>query len=205
MSDPPPQTALRGKQATRRRVLDCAHRLFNEHGYDGATIRMIAEAAAVAPASVLETFPSKRDLFIALMEENQTMRVERTQAAFEANKADLPQAILATFRAARAFDVERGIRFVRETVALSFRDPKSLNPKIQAIVWGFYAPMLEAISAEQAAGRFRADVSPGRAIMALSALHFELLKLEGISGAPELDYDEEMREAMGIWLRGLQA
>lgn len=57
------------KQATRERVLAAARDLFIEVGYDGATIRMIAQRAAVATGSVFTTFPSKLHILSAVMEE----------------------------------------------------------------------------------------------------------------------------------------
>lgn len=51
------------KQRNRDRVLSIARALINEEGYEEATIRKIGAIVKLAPASVLETFPSKRDLF----------------------------------------------------------------------------------------------------------------------------------------------
>ncbi len=57
------------KQATRERVLAAARDLFVEQGYEGATIRMIAERAGVATGSVFTTFTSKLEILRAVMEE----------------------------------------------------------------------------------------------------------------------------------------
>ena len=53
---------------TRRSILDAARATFAEHGYEKATIRAIAEAAAVDPALVHHHFGCKQDLFVAAHE-----------------------------------------------------------------------------------------------------------------------------------------
>jgi AcrR family transcriptional regulator len=67
------------KQATRERVLAAARDLFVEVGYDGATIRMIAERAGVATGSVFTTFASKLHILGAVMEE----RLDRLYAELD--------------------------------------------------------------------------------------------------------------------------
>ena len=55
------------KQATRRRVLDAARDLFDQIGYDDATIRAIAQQAGVSVGSVFTTFTSKDDILSQVM------------------------------------------------------------------------------------------------------------------------------------------
>jgi AcrR family transcriptional regulator len=53
---------------TRDAILSAARAAFAEHGYEGATIRGIAERAGVDPALVLHYFKSKQRMFVAAME-----------------------------------------------------------------------------------------------------------------------------------------
>ena len=55
------------KQETRSRVLSAARDLFNEVGYDGATIRLVAQRAGVSVGSVFTTFSSKADILSQVM------------------------------------------------------------------------------------------------------------------------------------------
>ena len=57
------------REATARRVLDAARDLFEEIGYEEATIRAIATRAGVSVGSVFTTFRSKIDVLNAVMEE----------------------------------------------------------------------------------------------------------------------------------------
>src|SRR5580704_11401173 len=51
------------KQRTRRQLLDAAKRLFNERGYEAATVRDIAAAAGLSTGAVFASFSDKADLF----------------------------------------------------------------------------------------------------------------------------------------------
>jgi AcrR family transcriptional regulator len=57
------------KEATRRRVLEAARRLFDTIGYEGATIREIARQAGVSVGSVFTTFASKGEILSQVMQE----------------------------------------------------------------------------------------------------------------------------------------
>ena len=56
------------KQKTREKVLAAATALFNERGYDGATIRVIAKAAGMSTGAVFTSFADKDELFAAVLE-----------------------------------------------------------------------------------------------------------------------------------------
>ncbi|HKR48577.1 MAG TPA: TetR family transcriptional regulator, partial [Pseudonocardiaceae bacterium] len=53
---------------TRTALLDAARVEFTERGFDGATVRAIAQRAAVDPAMVNHWFGGKDGLFVAVME-----------------------------------------------------------------------------------------------------------------------------------------
>jgi AcrR family transcriptional regulator len=57
-----------GVSGTREAILDAARRAFAEHGYQHATIRMVADLAGVDPALVHHYFRYKQDLFIAAVQ-----------------------------------------------------------------------------------------------------------------------------------------
>jgi AcrR family transcriptional regulator len=57
------------KAATRQRVLDAARDLFIAGGYEGATVRQIANLAGVSVGSVFTTFASKGDILSQVMED----------------------------------------------------------------------------------------------------------------------------------------
>src|SRR5690606_7976380 len=75
---------LRG-EATREKVLDAAERLFSEHGFDGVSIRQIANEAGVTLGVVGFHSGSKLDLFRTILER----RVATLSAARRAALAEL--------------------------------------------------------------------------------------------------------------------
>jgi len=60
------------KEETRRRVLDASRELFEEIGYDAATIRDIAKRAGVSVGSVFTSFPSKAEVLTKVMQDRLT-------------------------------------------------------------------------------------------------------------------------------------
>jgi AcrR family transcriptional regulator len=54
-------------EQTRKRVLDAAYKLFDERGYEAATIAAIAAEAGVSPETVYARFDNKRTLLGELM------------------------------------------------------------------------------------------------------------------------------------------
>jgi AcrR family transcriptional regulator len=58
------------REASRRRILDAALRLFAAHGYAGTSIRMIAESAGISVGLMYNYFPTKADLLGALFAES---------------------------------------------------------------------------------------------------------------------------------------
>ncbi len=56
-----------GPERRRPLVLDAAFELFLEHGYDGTTMGAVADAAGVTKPVVYDCYPSKDELFKALM------------------------------------------------------------------------------------------------------------------------------------------
>jgi AcrR family transcriptional regulator len=56
------------KQATRARILEVAQRLFQEKGFDEATIRDIAAKVGMATGTLFNYFTSKEDVAVALAE-----------------------------------------------------------------------------------------------------------------------------------------
>jgi AcrR family transcriptional regulator len=57
-------------QATRRRILDAARTQFLDGGWTATTVKAIADAAAVAPATVYTVFGTKRAMLSALIDES---------------------------------------------------------------------------------------------------------------------------------------
>jgi AcrR family transcriptional regulator len=71
--------------APERRVqlLDVAGALFAAHGYHGLSMEQLAEAAGVSKPVLYQHFPSKRELYIAVVSEAATEMEQRVRKALE--------------------------------------------------------------------------------------------------------------------------
>lgn len=64
-------------------MLQAAAKLFATRGYDGTSMRDIAELVKVQPASLYHHFPSKTDILVSIFEESATEMVARVEKAVE--------------------------------------------------------------------------------------------------------------------------
>ena len=62
MASPPAGRREANKRATRQAIQDAARRLFDKQGYDGTTVRDIAETAGVTERTFFRYFESKEEL-----------------------------------------------------------------------------------------------------------------------------------------------
>jgi AcrR family transcriptional regulator len=125
------------KQATRARVLAAARDLFEEVGYEAATIRVIATRAGVATGSVFTTFDSKKAILQAVMAERLDVlydQLSRITPHLRGTCSDRIRSIMAVHY---NFEMERP-RLYTAYVAISFdwtiaRSPASFggNPKLR--------------------------------------------------------------------------
>lgn len=71
------------RQATRERFLRAAAREFAQVGYEAANINVIAEQAGAGRGTIYLYFPSKRDLFLALLQAIAQRHLAVVRAALE--------------------------------------------------------------------------------------------------------------------------
>lgn len=71
----------RDAEATRRALLEAAGALFDERGYDRATIRDIGERAGVDPALIARYFGGKEQLYIAALADEERLARRQPQLA----------------------------------------------------------------------------------------------------------------------------
>jgi AcrR family transcriptional regulator len=90
------------KQRTRRQLLDAAKRLFNERGYEAATVREIAAAAGHSTGAVFASFADKAELFGEVILDDYDALFERLTAVDD-DAATAEAALLQLFATAYAF------------------------------------------------------------------------------------------------------
>ena len=63
-----PQTALRKGERTAQRLLDAAERLFADRGFEGTSLRAVADAAGLKEPGIYNHFDGKQALYSAVLE-----------------------------------------------------------------------------------------------------------------------------------------
>src|SRR5204863_10051746 len=94
---PPVGTRL-PKPARRRQLLGAAREVFVAQGYHAAAMDEIAERAGVSKPVLYQHFPSKRHLYLALLEQHSHELVEATRRAL-ASTTDNKQRVAAAMEA----------------------------------------------------------------------------------------------------------
>jgi TetR/AcrR family transcriptional regulator len=150
----------------REQLLDTAAKLFALHGYAGATTSEIAKAAGVTEPIIYRHFPSKRELFIALIERTG----EQTIKLWEHELRTAPDPAERLKRLIRANPMVtnrgRGLYRVIVTAMTEVEDPKiqeALNNHIQMLHQFLTKEVERAQEHHQVSARF----SPGITAWAL--------------------------------------
>lgn len=106
------------KQRTRERVLSAARRLFSERGYEGATIRDIAQAAGMSTGAVFASFADKSELFDEILTADyEVIYAQMVQAARAGATVD--EALLGLFGVAYSFHLDQ-LPLLRASIAVSW-------------------------------------------------------------------------------------
>jgi len=145
--------AIKPVRETQTRILDAAEELFLQHGFEGASMRMLTARASVNLAAINYHFGSKDALIEAVLRRRlDPMNASRVAALddLEAQAADgpvEPDAIIGAFvgTSLRMIEDARGggRNFIR-LLGRTYTDP---DKKIRALIGQFYAPAMERYKA----------------------------------------------------------
>ena len=83
-SELPAQGESARRHKTRERLIDAAYEVFSEHGLHASSIEMVTEAAGFTRGAFYSNFESKEELFFALAERENGLRLARLKIAVEA-------------------------------------------------------------------------------------------------------------------------
>ncbi len=116
----------RKKAATRKRILDCAARMFRDDGYEASRIEDIAEAAELSVATFYNYFGSKADLLLAALLEETAMVMEAVEACIRAPQPSLEEGFGAIIGIYFGKSFQYSSREVwRMALARTFLDPEA--------------------------------------------------------------------------------
>lgn len=128
------------KEATRQRVLDAARDLFESKGYDAATVREIAQIAAVSVGSVFTTFASKGDILSQVMADRLDGLYAELDRLVPHLRGSTPDRLRSIFAIHYAFETRRTRLFLAHiaaaynwTLSPSSR-PYGRNPRLKNVI-----------------------------------------------------------------------
>ncbi len=108
------------KLATRRRVLDAASDLFNEIGFEDATVRAIANRAGVSVGSVFTTFTSKADILSQVMQDRLEALYEEIGRVIPLMRGSTADRCRSLFAVLYAFEMRR-VKLFLAHIAVAYR------------------------------------------------------------------------------------
>lgn len=201
----PPRIRL-PRSARRAQLLAAAQEIFVTQGYHAAAMDDIAEHAGVSKPVLYQHFPSKLDLYLALLDRSADDLVRAVHAAL-ASSTDNRQRVVATVTAYLSFvDGDGAHRLVFES---DLRSEKQVADRVESMLREAVEALADTIAADtgvdaaeaqllsvglagmaevaarwwlSSGGSGGATVSKGRAIELLSQLAWR-----GISGSPRRD------------------
>jgi AcrR family transcriptional regulator len=126
------------REESRSKIITAALRLFGAHGYEGASVRMIAEAAGVAQGLMYSHFAGKEDLLRAIFQQSIQDVYESFAAAEAGDHAQGPveRIIRAAFAAVQAkldfWRISYGVRMQHAVIAALGEDLTDWTRAIRA-------------------------------------------------------------------------
>lgn len=164
----------RGEE-TRNTILHTALALFSKNGYDATSVAEICQEAEVSKGAFYHHFPSKRDLFLALLA-SWLDEVDRLLRTAGASAEDIPQALENMAGVSGSFfdEVQGGFPMLLEFWTQSIRRPvfweKAVEPYRK--YFSYFKGLLETGKAE---GAFADDLDPDLSARLLMSVAMGLL------------------------------
>ena len=170
---PPSQSAPvpAGRSSGEQAILDAAIRLFSKHGFDGVSMRTIAQESGVSKSNIYHHFRSKEELYLAIMQSSAAWLSELVDTLAEGG-GSFEQRLRVFVRAHMEHLFAHAM-----TVRLLLREVFSGGEKWQRLlmdhVVGDIVRRLRAIFENgQAEGILRSDLDPGLCAMQILGGNF---------------------------------
>jgi AcrR family transcriptional regulator len=199
-----PQT--RFSSADRReQILDVATGLFAQQGFRGTTTKLIADQAGVTEALIFRHFPSKEELYWAVIERKIDCfaPTERMQESLQAGGDDLATLSRVAFQVLerRAKD-----QTLSRLLLFSALEKHELSERFfRNYVADYFEVLARFVRKGIAAGRFR-NVDPllaARAFLGMVVYHSWIQELYGGKKTQDFDLHMVSRTLADIWLQGM--
>ena len=203
-----PISAPDPRQSTgEKAILDAAVELFSENGYDGVSMRQIAEAAGVSKSNIYHHFASKDALYLGILHGSAQHLSEIVEDLAEGD-GDFQQRlrVFAEAHMEHLFANEMTLRLVLRE-AFSGDEEKS-RVVVDQVVGGIFKRMVAIFQAGQNAGIIRADLDPGLCATLLMGANLFFFQAQGmLQLIPEAGFAKDStgfnRQMVDVMLNGM--
>ena len=190
------------REATKASVTEAARRVFLERGYDGATIKSIADAAGVSPGTVLNAAPSKAALLMEILsEEYQAIgdSADRLASALSGRLTDRLSALLQISMEAQARHPELFAAAIGHAWLVDEADAENHLAPME-LGWG---AVRRALQEAAASGEIRADADIETAVALLQDAYLGVFRRNRVDGLDTAKASEMMGERLRLIFDGL--
>jgi AcrR family transcriptional regulator len=189
----------------RNQILETATDLFAHQGFEGTTTRQIAEKARVNEAIIFRHFPSKEDLYWAVIEHQchlgQGRERIQEQLCRDASQREIFVSIAEDFLRRR----EQDDRLGRLLLFSALENHRLSHRFFQTHIAEFYEQLSLYIRDRINDGTFR-EVDPlvaARAFMGMLVYHYMIQELFGGKKYQKMDTRDIAEKLVDLWLQGM--
>ncbi|GAA2795665.1 TetR/AcrR family transcriptional regulator [Crossiella cryophila] len=204
----------RRRAETRRRLIEAAREVFNQHGIRDAPVEAICDRAGFSRGAFYSNFDSKEDLFLAVYESEMGARTQRLRIAVD-RAADRVHAtgqdavIELVGQAAELFMTtlvadEQWYLLVAEFRAQALRQPELRGPTAAAET-RFHRGLGEIMAALLDRLGMRLTVAPEDLVQVVVALYETMLTRALLDGAADRTHDRYLTRILPQLLTGMIA
>lgn len=188
----------------RQQILELATELFARQGFRGTTTREIAQRVRVNEAIIFRHFPTKEDLYWAVIENQIQIRAGRVRLeaklAAGGNDREMLTGIAEEL-------LNRDVTLSRLLLYTALENHELSHRFFRTHVAQYLEMLAEYIRQGIAAGRFR-DVDPllaARGFLGMLVYHFQIQELFGGKRVQTFDPHQVSQTLVDLWLKGMEA
>jgi TetR/AcrR family transcriptional regulator len=200
---PPAASRSAGEQA----ILDAAVQLFSKHGFDGVSMRTIAQSAGVSKSNIYHHFRSKEELYLAIMQSSAARLSELVDTLAE-GEGSFEQRLraFASGHMEHLFGHAMTVRLLLREVFTGAEKWQRLL--IDHVVGDIVRRLRTIFEKGQAEGALRADIDPSLCAMQILGGDFFYFQSHGmLRFIPELSFAQDRERyctaMMDILLSGM--
>lgn len=191
----------------RAQIIDTATELFARQGYEGTTTREIAEHARVNEAIIFRHFPSKEDLYWAVVEHQCSISKGREQLLSQLASGDDIRQVFVNVAEDFLRRREEDDKLARLLFFTALENHSLSSRFFQMHIVSFYETLAGYIRERIGEGEFR-DVDPimaARAFFGMLVYHYMVQDLFGGKRFHKIDTHTAAETLVDLWLNGMIA